>query len=308
MFALNLLKSLATKKTSVVLLVGVALLQAYMLVPSSEAPLDGPRGAAADRVAQDIAAELSAFGGEAWYDKYVHVARLQGDPNGHIRGRIEDTLQPATNCRLVSDTVATGIREDVAERAARLGAVSQATADEWKSPSIATAADAARLAKDADLDFVIYGRVVDFRDLGYDVVLSVELNVATPEADGPVYSRTFGEDDEQVFADGVPHARSARLKSIAMRVGGWLLFAFLLPIATGGFWVNLLENESPLVNGLCLALLTGIDALVAWALAGLSIDGLIPLAGIGLALVAGGTWNLFVLGMMERQRIERTFA
>ncbi|MBN2310090.1 MAG: hypothetical protein JXR94_14040 [Candidatus Hydrogenedentes bacterium] len=302
------LAEFATKKYSIAVPIALLALQFYLLVRPNTAPLDPARAEAADRVAARVADTLGEHAQASWSTAYVKVARLVGDHGDHLRSRIEAALPARVNCHLVTDSVIAELRDATADKAARLGVVNARAADKWKREPIGSLGRALEMARDSGLDLVVYGTVRDFRSLRDFVFLSVDIEVADARSGEPVFASTFREGDEAVFADVSSATLTVESKGLGMRIAGWALFVLLLPICSGGFWSGLLARESNATNAVCLLLLTLLGTLVAWVFMGFWLGTLWRKVALLLAFGVSGTWNLFILGVLERNRVERKYS
>jgi len=308
MLGVSKLAKLATGRYGALILVGFLAIQAYLLIRPSTPPLDAPRAEVADDVARQVADALGTLARDTWAAKYVRVARFEGDQNDQVRMRIEDELPARTNCRLVKDSMLAEIRDRLAQKAGRFGLVTAVTADNLQGQPVGSLRDAVELAQRRRFDYVVYGRVEDFRvELGR-AYLRVTLEVADAAARNNVFSATYESGDGTIYASAPTDILRADTRLTALRLLGWLMFVVLLPIGTGWFWKNLLDRESNFVNVLCLLFLTAIDSLLAWALMGLWLGTvwlwLILLGGIFLS----GSYNFFILNVLERSREEAKYA
>lgn len=302
------LVQLGASKYGIALLVLFLVVQGYLFIRPHTPELDPVRAQAADAVAADIAEALGTQADSAWSSKYVKVARLDGDQGDAIRTRIEAALQTRTNCKLVVDSVFAEVRDQVAAKLARLGAIKAATADRWKGQPIQTATDALALARRRGLDYVVYGAVEDFRVLHDQSFVKVAVRVAAAAAGSVVFERRFEEGDAAVFAGVTTDALRADTTRAGWRLVGWLLFVILLPVCSASFWKGLLERESNLVNAVCLIVLTLIDGLLAWALMGFWLETIWLWLILVFGAVTATIYNLLILNILERNRERGKYA
>ncbi len=308
MLGLTRLLQFGTGKYGAILLALFLVLQGYLIIRPSTSPLDPARAEAADRVAADVGEALGAYANSAWSGKYVKVERLQGDQGDHLRTRIESALQSGTNCRLVTDSMLAGLRDQVAAKAARLGIVKAAAADAWKGRPVATTGAALGVAREAGLDYVVYGVVEDFRTLNGIASLRAAIEVAGKGSAVPVFRRTFKNQSGMVFAHVDIGRQPGKRGGASLRLSGWLLFVVLLPICTAPFWREQLERESNFVNFTCLGALTSVDALVTWSLMGFRLGTVWLGVVFTLAVVLAWSYNLLVLSTLERNREREAYA
>lgn len=295
----------ATSKYGIMILAAFLAVQGYLLIRPLQKPLDPARAQAADRVCERIVKALSDEAQDTWSAKYVKVARLAGDHGDHIRSRIEAALPARTNCRLVTDSVLAEMRDTIMAKAARLGIVKTATADRWKIRPVTGLNDALALSKSAGVEYVVYGAVEDFRALGEQTYARVSVALADAASGETVFQQSFEDGNGDVFAAIDPDLMAGEAKRAGWRFVGWVLFVLLLPVCTGSFWVGLLERESNVTNALCLLFLTLLSTLLAWALMGFWMGTVWNWLTLALAFTAAVTWNLFVLSLLERNRVER---
>ncbi len=301
MLALAGIGKLVTSRLGLVLLAGFLVFQAWWWITPTTPPLDRARADAAAHVAEDIASTLGEAAGVQWSGRYVAVAPLAGDDTGYLRNRLEAALTARANCRVITDTVVTDLREHAVSKLARLGAVSRPTADAWKPAPVTTLSQALDRGRRTQADFVVYGYVPAFRLAETGVALAVDVAVADVAAGGTIFEQRFEYGGPLTLASGNPGAGNV---GAGWRLLGWLFFVLLLPLVTGGAWRNLLDNESLAANAAALGFLTTLDALLAWALLGFSMPTLWVKAVFGIACLAAFTWNLAVLGFYEQHRCE----
>ena len=304
MIGLSLLSKVGTRWFATLVCTALLAGQAYRMIHANPAGLDPLRAQAADRIAERVAGVLAAEVGAEWSGKYVVVARLVGDPDDPIRSRIETELPARTNCRVLADTVRAELRDDGASKAARLGAIRQSTADAWKRPPVRSQEEAWALLRALGADVAVYGAVKDFRAL--DAVVRLELVVYVIDAaqDGILFQRSFIEGDDTILAN-VNHGTLARpIQGGGLRWGLWMLFVALLPILGAPFWTSLFDHESLVFSLACLVFVTALDGLLAWTLLGFDLAGAWMKVLFLLILLVCTVWNLFVLGRIERHRID----
>ncbi len=301
------LLSVRAGKYGIALLAAAVLIQGYFLIRSREPALDPARAAAADRLTNAAAESLGGNAGGAWGAKYVRVARLVGDQGDHIRSRLETALPARTHCRLVTDSVLAEFRDDVATKAAHLGAVNAATADEWKGNAVTSLDDALALGRNSGIDYVVYGEVLDFTALENKARARVNLHVADVTAGAGIFTKTFEEGYGGVLDDLLAGPVAEGDSHAGLLFIGWLLFVMLLPLCSASFWTNLLDRESNAVNALCLIALTILGLLCSWTFMGFAAGTAWPRMGLALAVVVAGVYNLFILNILERHRTGRKF-
>jgi len=298
----------ATGKYSTILLLVFLGVETYFLIRPSVPPLDEPRAEVANDVARQVADALGRLAANDWASRYVRIARFQGDRYDHVRARIENELPSRTNCRLVTDSVFAEMRDNLAAKAGRLGVVSAVTADGMQAAPVTSLAQALELAQEEKLDYVVCGRVEDFRvELGR-AYLRVTVEVADAKSRAIVFTETFESGNGAVFAGRPAQTISDAPRRSGLRIAGWILFVILLPLGTGWFWKRLLDRESNFVNVICLLFLTAIDAFLAWALIGFDLSTAWLWIFFLIATGAAATWNLFILNVLERSREAAKFA
>lgn len=298
---------LGTSKYGVIVLVLFLIAQGYLLIQLHPTALDPVRADAADRLADEVVAAIGDHVQSGWSSRYVKVARLAGDPGDQIRRRIEKALPARTNCKLVKDSVLAQLRDEATARAGRLGVVDRAKADAWQGEAADSFEDALGIGRDKKLDYVLYGRVSDFRAQGKDAYVKLAVGVADIANAAVLFERTFERGEGKAIGPPSQGGDRPEHGGVRLRVFGWVLFALLLPICSASFWINLLDRESSAVNAACVAALTLVDVLLAWALMGFGLgsvlSGLILLVGAALA----AAYNLFILNVLERNRVNAKF-
>ena len=298
---------LATSKVSVILIVIFLAVQGYLLIRPRTAPLDPVRAHAADRIAEQVVEALGEFAGKGWSGRYVNVAPFFQDQGDQIRSRIESALRSRTNCRLVTDTILAQIREEALNKASRLGIVKQVSADGWKAQPLSTLSQALALAEKAGVDFVVYGSIDDFRSLHDKVFLKMTVRVVDAENRVATFEQQFIEGSEAVFADIPSSAFVVENRRFGARMMTWVLFVLLLPLITASFWRILLQQESNVLNICCLLFLSSLDVLLAWGLMGFWLHTIWYKISLLIGFLASTTWNLFILNLVERNRLQTKF-
>ncbi len=281
--------------------------QGYMLIRPRSAQLDSARGKAADRLTTQVADVLATQPEMDWTARYVRVARLAGDYEDHVRMRFEQILPVRMNCRIVTDTLLDELRDQIAAKAARLGVLSEPRADSWKLPSVQTLEEALAFGESYDCDFVVYGEVHDFRSLGDRVFLKMDVAVADVTQGACVFQQAVEAGDPAIMADVGMTALQGENQRAGLRLGLWLAFTLLLPVCTWKLWRMQLERESRAVNGLCLAVLTMLPGTLAWGLMGFSAATVLEWLTLALAFALAMSWNLYILSVIERRRVEERF-
>lgn len=294
-------------KLGLLIIVAVLAVQGYMLIRPRSSDLDAARGKAADRLTAQVADILATQQAVDWTSRYVRVARLAGDYEDHVRQRFEKVLPARTNCRMVSDTLLDELRDQIAAKAARLGILSEPRADSWKLPAVRTLDEALAFGEHYECDYVLYGEVHDFRSLGERVFLKMDVAVADVAQGARVFQQAVEAGDPEIMADVSMAALQGENQRAGLRLGLWLVFTLLLPVCTWSLWRVQLERESRVVNGLCLAALTLLPAALAWGLMGFSAATALEWLTLALALGLAGCWNLYILSVIERRRVEERF-
>lgn len=296
---------LGSGKYGATVLVAFMALQGYLLIRPSTPPLDPARAATADALVESIAGHIGQEAGADWSGKYVHVARMPGDPNDAIRGRLEDAIGARTNCTVVTDSLFTELRDATAAKSARLGVVDQATADSWQTRPVGSLTEALEKAQATGLDYVVYGVIEDFRALEGRTFAKADIKVAAADQAALDMEKTFTQGDA---ADVAYASANIGRKNPLWRLVVWLIAVLLLPIVTSGFWSTLLERESNAANAACLLFLTLVEALLTWTLMGFWLGTIWLKVLLALATAAGAAWNLFILNVLERNRVKNKYA
>ena len=195
------LSRFVTSKYGLVLVAAALAVQLYVLIGPNAPALDNVRAATADEVTSDVAATIGVLARDTWASAYVHVAPLVGDHGDHVRARIERALPDRVNCTLVTDTVLTDLRNGICAKTARLGLLDQRTADRGRTKPIGSLEEALEFARKKQLDYVVYGRVRDFRRVGHRASLTVDIAVADAASATRVLTSTFSEGAGVVYAD-----------------------------------------------------------------------------------------------------------
>jgi hypothetical protein len=171
-------------------------------------------------------------------------------------------------------------------------------------------AQAVKLGREAQAELVLLGNLDALQsDVGNEVKLLWTLVNAAPKEQA---DKLFSEP----IVTGEAHVRSAlggasevplTWKQAIVRTGWsliiWTLFTLLLPVLGAGVLHKLLEKESNWVNLVMLVGLTLLNLLVALALMGFSVAGILESLLILVAFLAAGVYNYLVLDKLEDLRV-----
>ncbi len=289
-------------KYGVLILIALAAFQGYQVLRPEIPALDPQRAEAATRLAEQASIAISDHAGSDWSGRYVKVARLEGDHGDHFRGLLEASLPVRTNCTIVRDSLLSEVRDGASDSMSRLGFVKQPTTDRWRNQAVTNLSQALALAKSAKVDYVVYGKVDDFRVVDGDAQAALELHLMDTAMHEDVLIERFTEGSSAVYYSAA-HLNNDAMRYTFWKCLGWALFVILLPMVTAAFWTAVLDNESNVATFLALILLTTIDGTLGWALMDFSFATVWMKVLLGLAISAGFTWNLFVLGQLESARL-----
>lgn len=296
------------RKYGLLVMAVIFLWQGYGAIRPKPTTLDPMRAEAAERLAERAAGAISGYAGSDWSDRYIKVARLQGDHGDHIRAMLESALPGRTNCRIASDSLLNGLRDGISDSVARLGVATQPWSDNWKRKPVTTLSSALRLGKSTNVDFVVYGVVSDFRIVDERARAVLEVHVASPTLGTDVFVEQVSEGEKEIHFAVSNSADAPPMHFAIWRIAGWIAFVLFFPVVTASFWIGVLDDESNISTLVAMFFLSGFETLIVWALMDFALTTSWMVLLLGFAAAAAFVWNFFILGLLEQARMAQVGA
>ena len=295
------------RKPGKISMILVLIIQGYLLLHYTKPSISPEREQAADTIARKIVDTLGDQFGGLWNGKYVQVSRLIGDFGGHIRHRIEERLPDTTNCILSNESVITEFWEELIEKSKYLGLLSVSYAESLKIQPCFSSDDALNFGEKRNLNYVVFGKVNDFRHHDGQVHWNVNIKVLNMTNKTIAFEQEWENNPSRIIPANFIKFDPKMLQTEHTHWITWILMIVLIPICSASFWTMILRRESNGWNIACVLFLTFIDMVLAWVLMGFQSWSTIRRFVLILCFHIALIWNIFILNFIDRKRREKMY-
>ena len=239
-------------------------------------PEMGPRrkaiaGLAAKSIAEDLRRNRK--------DVYnVILLHFGNDPTNYFTRRLRSVLEQRGIFDLEDMTLAEKIRNKL----------------NFRQPVCETDDEALKIAEEAKVKGVLYGKLVAFESFDDGAKISVEYKLLDSTTGQVVYSGSLVDDSSPSVATPEIKDQAQRIPWY-LRVFGWGLVVLLLPIFTISFIRTMVAKHSNKRNFFVLVVYTAIDAILAFLMVGAVFSSLWPVIIFSIAVCLAILYNLTVM-------------
>lgn len=267
---LHLFAELLFRRLVVLFLTAATLFEGYLLLRPNGDELGFLRRTLADRAAAEIVEDLPQNGART-----LAVLPLAGDVDEFLTTTLRESVRSSGKYALLDDSFFHKIWSELGRRDAPVADLDGALA----------------AARKAGVDFALFGEIVQFETTENRAALKVNLRLADRAAHQAVFARTF----ERTSGGGTfssPYWRAHIADSSKLhRALVWMLVVLLLPIVTAPIIRRVTEEESNAWNLALLVVYTSIDGVLAFALTGFWVPGVLTATVLLAAFASSAYYN-----------------
>jgi hypothetical protein len=259
---------------------GSTLFGSFQFLGSNQDDLGFMRRNLAERITDEAVGDLPRPQGSPT----VAVLNLSGDYQNYITGLLRQKIAASGEYRVLDDSFFVKMMREFGRNQA----------------PISRLADAAAVARQLGVDYVIFGEIPEFKSEAGAGKFKLELRMAERSSGQAVSARSYDREmGGNLILSSEWRARIADSPK-GRRIFIWVVFTLLLPVAAIPLIRRIVSAESNLSNLALLLTLTIVDIFVALLLTGFWIPSVWSAIVLLLALGSSGYYNYCIASFVER--------